>query len=192
MRTSIKAIRAFVTLRAEWVLKVWRKLDAKPVQQRQSYGRGAVFMFQGAAYNLEFTEGQRRSLQLHEGLMILITPEIPSEDNLRRMIDSWYRKQGIKIVKERSVACYSMMLGEGIPLPPITIRTMKTRWGSYSYHTKRIALALNLIKMPPGCLDYVIIHELCHIKVRHHGPDFWQMVSRYCPDYQKMRSLLKQ
>jgi predicted metal-dependent hydrolase len=85
-----------------------------------------------------------------------------------------------------------MMLAECIPLPPITIRTMKTRWGSYSYHTQQISLNQNLIKAPQICLDYVIIHELCHIKIRHHGADFWKMVSRYVPDYLKIRRLLKE
>ena len=108
------------------------------------------------------------------------------------MITHWYRKKAEEIVKERSIECHHLMQAEGIPLPPITIRSMKTRWGSYSYVTKRIALSLNLIKMPPACLDYVIIHELCHIKVRHHGPDFWRMVSRYCPNYLIERKLLKQ
>jgi hypothetical protein len=85
-----------------------------------------------------------------------------------------------------------MMQVEGIPLPPITIRPMKTRWGSYSYRTRRITLNLNLVKTPPACLDYVIVHELCHIKVRHHGPDFWRLVSRYLPDYLSERGQLKQ
>jgi predicted metal-dependent hydrolase len=108
------------------------------------------------------------------------------------MIDNWYQKQALIIFKERSTACHRMMLAECIPLPPITIRTMKTRWGSYSYHTQQISLNQNLIKAPQICLDYVIIHELCHIKIRHHGADFWKMVSRYVPDYLKIRRLLKE
>jgi hypothetical protein len=192
LRTSVKEIRAFVTLRAEWVLKVWRKFETRTTPQQQDYGRGAVFMFQGEELRLEFTTGPRRSLQIHDGLLILSAPEMLPEDAVRRMIDSWYRKQALLIVKDRSIECHRMMKGEGIPLPPIAIRSMKSRWGSYSYHTKRIALALNLIKMPTACLDYVIIHELCHIKVRHHGPVFWRMVSRYCPDYLAERRQLKQ
>jgi len=192
LRTPLKEIRAFVASRAEWVQKVWKKQDSKPIQQQCDYGHGAVFMYRGDAYSLELTKGPRRSLQLHEDLMILTAPEILSEVEVRSVIDKWYHKQAVKIVKERSVECHRMMQAEVIPLPPITIRSMKTRWGSYSYATKRIALALNLIKMPPACLDYVIIHELCHIKVRHHGPDFWEMVSRYCQGYPAARKLLKQ
>lgn len=192
LRTPVKEIRAFVTRRAEWVLKVWRKQDARPSQQQQAYGSGAVFMFQGKEYRLEFETGSRRTLHLREGFLVLTAPEIPPEETVRRMIDNWYRKQALEIVKDRSIECHRMMQGEGIPLPPITIRSMKTRWGSYSYRTRRITLNLNLVKTPAACLDYVIIHELCHIKVRHHGPDFWRMVSRYRPDYLSERRQLKQ
>jgi predicted metal-dependent hydrolase len=191
LRTPIKEIRAFVAQRGEWVVKVWKKLDARPGRQPQEYGRGAVFMFQGNAFRLELAAGPRSSLHLHDGLMVLVVPEIPSEETVRRKVDSWYRKQAIEIVKERSIECHRMMREEGIPLPPITIRSMKTRWGSYSYRTGRITLNLNLVKTPQACLEYVIIHELCHIKVRHHGPDFWQMVSRYRPDYLSEREQLK-
>jgi predicted metal-dependent hydrolase len=191
LRTPVKEIRAFVAQRGEWVVKVWKKLDAQPPRQLQEYGRGAVFMFQGSAFCLEFATGAHPSLHLHDGLLVLVVPEPPSEEVVRRMVDSWYRKQAIEIMKKRSAECHRMMDDEGIPLPPITIRSMKTRWGSYSYRTARITLNLNLVKAPPACLDYVIIHELCHIKVRHHGPDFWRMVSRYRPDYLSERSQLK-
>ncbi|MDD2735164.1 MAG: SprT family zinc-dependent metalloprotease [Desulfuromonadaceae bacterium] len=192
LRTATKEVRAFVISRVGWVLTVWKKLNKRQTPQQQGYVRGAVFMYQGEAYRLEFTKGLRRSLQLHDDLLILTSPEIPSEETIRKMITHWYRAQAVEVVKARSIECHKMMRAEGVLLPPITIRAMKTRWGSYSYATKRIALSLNLIKMPPACLDYVIIHELCHIKVRHHGPDFWQMVSCYCPNYLADRNLLKQ
>jgi predicted metal-dependent hydrolase len=191
LRTPVKEIRAFVMRRAEWVLKVWKKQDAKPGRQQQCYGSGSMFTYQGKAYQLEFEAGNRCSLHLQGGFLVLTSPGIPSEETVLRMVDSWYRKQAVEIVKERSIECHRMLQGEGIPLPPITIRPMKTRWGSYSYRTGRITLNLNLVKTPQACLDYVIIHELCHIKVRHHGPDFWRMVSRYLPGYLSERRQLK-
>lgn len=192
LRTRIKDIRAFVISRAEWIFKVWKKLELQTTKHQQDYIRGSIFMYSGEAYRLEFTTGQHSSILLYDDLMILTAPNIPSEDAVRRIITNWYRKQAVEIVKERSVDCHKMMRDQGIPLPPITIRTMKTRWGSYSYHTQRISLNQNLIKAPQECLDYVIIHELCHIKVRHHGSEFWEMVSRYVPDYLKVRLRLRQ
>lgn len=191
MRTPIKDIEAFVTSKAEWVLKIWKKLDTQPGKQQQNYSRGSVFMYQGKEFRLEFTTGLRHSLLLHDGLMILATPTMPSEETVRKLITNWYRNKAVEIVNERAIACHQIMQNEGIPLPPVTLRSMKTRWGSYSYKTQRIVLNLNLVKTPPVCLDYVIIHELCHIKVRHHGPDFWRMVSRYVPDYLEVRKLLR-
>jgi predicted metal-dependent hydrolase len=166
-------------------------LDAKPDQQEQGYGRGAAFMYQGQVYRLEFETDDCCSLRLRDGFLVLSAPETLSEEVVRTMIGDWYRKQAAEIIKERSVACHRLMQGEGIPLPPVTIRLMKTRWGSYSYRTNRITLNLNLVKAPPACLDYVIIHELCHIKIRHHRADFWRMVSRYVPDYANVRRQLK-
>jgi predicted metal-dependent hydrolase len=192
LRTDTKDVRAFVTSRVEWVLKVWKKLDKYQTPQQQGYVRGAVFMYQGEAYRLEFTKGLRRSLQLHDDLLILTSPEMPPEDTVSKMITHWYRKQAEATVNIHSIECHHLMQAEGIPLPPITIRSMKTRWGSYSYKTKRISLNQNLIKAPLTCLNYVIIHELCHIKVRHHGAIFWKMVGRYVPDYLKIRRQLKQ
>lgn len=191
MRTPIIDIKAFITSRAEWVLKIWKKLDTGPCKQQQNYSRGSVFMFQGKEFRLEFTTGPKHSLFLHDGLMMLATPMMPSDETVRKLITNWYRNKAVEIVKERAVACHQIMQSEGIQLPPVTLRSMKTRWGSYSYKTQRITLNLNLVKTPPVCLDYVIIHELCHIKVRHHGPDFWRMVSRYVPDFLEVRKLLR-
>jgi predicted metal-dependent hydrolase len=192
LRTPVKEIRSFVMKRAEWVLKVLKELNGRPTQVRQGYSRGSEFMYRGEVFSLELTKGLCRSIQLHDGLLILTTPEILPEDTVRGMIDNWYRRQALLIFKERATECHRMMSVERIPLPPITIRTMKTRWGSYSYHTQRISLNQNLIKAPQKYLDYVIIHELCHIKARHHGADFWKMVSRYVPDYLIIRRQLKQ
>jgi predicted metal-dependent hydrolase len=191
LHTSAKDVRKFVQNKAEWVLKIWIKLDTRSTKAEQDYGRGAFFMYLGQAYRLEFVTGQGSSLFLHDGFLMMTVPEILTEEMVRKRIDAWYRKQAMEVVKERSVACHRMMHDQGFPLPRITIRPMKTRWGSYSYRTGRITLNLNLIKAPHACLDYVIIHELCHIKVRHHGPEFWRMVSRYVPNYLEVRNQLK-
>jgi predicted metal-dependent hydrolase len=191
IRTPVNEVRKFVQHRAGWVLKVWKKLGTRTTKLQQDFGRGAVFMYRGEPYRLEFTLGQDSSIFLHDGLLIMTVPEILPEETVRKRIEVWYRKQAIEIVKERSAECHLMMSDQGIQLPYIAIRSMRTRWGSYSYRTQRITLNLNLVKTPQVCLDYVIIHELCHIKIRHHGPDFWRMVGRYMPDYLEIRNQLK-
>jgi predicted metal-dependent hydrolase len=192
LRTSVTEIRRFVTMKAAWVIKVWERQDARPVERQQSYQDGALFLLQGRKYELRLGECEHSSLELVGDFLILSAPHPRSEQTIRRQIDVWYRKQAIETVQERFIHCHHLMQQERIPLPPVTIRSMKTRWGSYSYRTRRVSLNLHLIKAPTACLDYVIIHELCHIKLRHHGADFWALVERYVPDYRSIRIQLRQ
>lgn len=191
LRTPVAEIRDFVIRRAAWVMKVWKKLDDAPPEQRQRYESGALFLLQGKAYRLEIEAGGKYAVDIRDGLLVVTAPEMPTEEKICQLVDGWYRRQAVELFRERAIACHLMMQAEGIPLPPVTIRPMKTRWGSYSYRTRRITLNLALVKAPSACLDYVIIHELCHIKVRHHGPAFWQMVERYAPDHRALSKRLR-
>jgi predicted metal-dependent hydrolase len=190
LRTSLGDIRDFVSRRATWVAKVWRELDSRPPCPSQNYDSGATFMFQGRGYALTLVRGTAGPVVLKGDLLILAVPDDQDAPNIRRLIDTWYRDQAQIIFRAREIDCHRRMEAEGFPLPPIVIRPMKSRWGSYSYRTGRITLNLNLIKVLPACLDYVIIHELSHMKFRHHGPDFWRFVERYAPNHVKLRKLL--
>lgn len=190
LRTTLQEIRDFVTQRGAWVVKAWERMDARPARQPRVYRDGALILLLGESWPLEIRTGDQEAVLLLDGRLQVTTRECSSKTAIRRLIDSWYRQQALELVRTRAVRCHLLMQPEGILLPPISIRSMKTRWGSYSYRTGRITLNLNLIKAPLACLDYVIIHELCHIKVRHHGPDFWSMVERYIPDYRDIRKQL--
>lgn len=104
--------------------------------------------------------------------------------------DNFYKKQAKLIYLQRLNNIYSQ-IEEDIPYPALKIRNMKTRWGVCNVKTKTITLNLELIKMPEKYLDYVIIHELCHLKHPNHSKDFWNMVSKYGPLYKKIRKEMK-
>lgn len=189
--TPQASIRDFVIRKAGWILKVWARIGQLPPRDLLSYEEGTPIPLLGEVYPLAFREGGRKSVTISEGKLLLISPEPVTAEEIRLMIEGWYRKQAREIIPHRLAACHSQMSPERIPLPPFTVRPMKSRWGSYSYRSSRVCLNLHLLSAPPACLDYVIIHELCHIKVRHHGPDFWALVERYAPDYRIARDLLK-
>ena len=73
----------------------------------------------------------------------------------------------------------------------VTITKAKTRWGSCSYKNS-ISLSLFLVKLPEDVIDYVIIHELCHIKHKSHNKSFWQAVQKCCPEYKKKIQTLRE
>lgn len=192
LRTPLYAIREFVTRQAPWIARTWEKIDSQAPAFVQSYANGAPFLFQGDECRLALERGPREAVQIRDGSLVVATPEGPSPDRLAALVDGWYRERAAEVFRERLIACHGRMEQERIALPPVMIRSMKSRWGSYSYRTRRITLNLNLIRLPRACLDYVIIHELCHVKVRHHGPAFWRLVERYFPDHAEARRQLRE
>lgn len=191
LRTPLHAIREFVARQAAWIARTREKIDRQPAAAPQSYANGAIFLFRGGEYRLALAQGPLEEVQIREGALVVTLPDEPSPSRLARLVHAWYREQASEVFQGRLIECHRRMQLEGTPLPPLVIRPMKSRWGSYSYRTRRINLNLNLIKLPLACLDYVIVHELCHVTVRHHGPGFWRLVARHCPDYAELRRQLR-
>lgn len=79
----------------------------------------------------------------------------------------------------------------GVKAGKIAYRNMKTRWGSCQPSTGRICINVRLALYPPECLEYVVVHELCHLLVRGHGPDFYALMDRYMPDWKRRRARLR-
>jgi predicted metal-dependent hydrolase len=139
-------------------------------------------------YPLEVCSGDKASATFIAGCIHVTTKGEPTAENVRRLLDRWYRAQAEIVFRERLAACH-LRMPKGIPLPPLRIRPMKTRWGSFSPQG-RVTLNLWLVTMPVDCLDYVILHELCHFRIRGHGPRFWNLLERFLPDHRQRRKEL--
>lgn len=105
--------------------------------------------------------------------------------------DKWYKKQLIEIFNSRLLYNFSLF-EECDNCPSLKIRTMKTRWGVYNRIKHSITLNSQLLGYDYEKIDYVIIHELSHIIHFDHSKDFWNLVSKYCPNYKRIRKELKE
>ena len=105
-------------------------------------------------------------------------------------LEKWLKKETKKVFQKRLDDLYNKY-EENIPYPGLRIRKMKTRWGVCNKKTKVVTLNSELIKYSIDKLDYVIIHELSHFLYFDHSPNFWKQVSKYCPNYKKIRKDLK-
>jgi len=108
-----------------------------------------------------------------------------------KMLERWYKDEIVKIFDERYVYVFNHFK-ENIKSPILKIRTMKTRWGVYNRKNHTITLNSKLIEYDIDKIDYVIIHELSHIIHFDHSRDFWNLVSKYCKDYKKIRKEMKE
>ncbi len=106
-------------------------------------------------------------------------------------LEKWYAKETKKIFMEHyDEQCERFQ--EDITVPTLKIRTMKTRWGVYNKKNHSITLNSHLMEYSLDKLDYVIIHELSHIIHFDHSKYFWELVSKYCPNYKQIRKELKE
>ncbi len=118
-------------------------------------------------------------------LIITIPPDCIEKPE--ELFEIWLRKLAKKFLVER----VSKISGDlHFKIGRISIRGQKTRWGSCS-SKGNLSFNYNLLRFRKDVIDYVIIHELCHMKEMNHSPKFWNLVGEYCPDYKNLRKELK-
>ncbi len=109
----------------------------------------------------------------------------------KRKLELWYQKEMKKIFEGRLQYWYQIF-EECIPTPKLKIRNMKTRWGVCNKRDNSVTLNSRLMEYDQTKLDYVIVHELSHFVHFNHSADFWNLVSKYCPNYKQIRKSLKE
>ena len=107
-----------------------------------------------------------------------------------KMLEKWYKKETKRIFQEHLDTYYNLF-EEKIPYPKLKIRKMKTRWGVCNIRDNSVTLNSELMKYTTDKLDYVIVHELSHFIHFNHQKGFWNLVSKYCKDYKKIRKELR-
>lgn len=111
--------------------------------------------------------------------------------NDKKKLDLFLKKETLKIFSERLNICYNKF-EEDIQIPELKIRKMKAKWGYCKKEGSIIMLNSELIKYNYSEIDYVIIHELCHLLEFNHSANFWKYVKKYKPDYKINKKVLKE
>lgn len=130
------------------------------------------------------SNGSKGSVQL-EGTTFNIKTTLQS--TARTLLTNWFRTQAQELFTERT-HYWSKVL----KLSPthLDIRSQKTRWGSCSTKTGALHFNWKVLMAPSEIIDYLIVHELCHLQVPNHSSDFWQLVQTFLPDYKLRRRWL--
>jgi predicted metal-dependent hydrolase len=188
--TTLETIRTFIFRRGAWIKRSWRDFEQYlPKQPPRRYINGETHRYLGRQYRLKAIQGEPDAVKCLRGYLWVETKDEPTPEKVKKLLDRWYRSQAKVIFRDRLIACLEKARKEKIPFPLLTVRTMVSRWGSASA-SGRITLNLRLIMVPKECIDYVILHELCHLKFKHHGPQFWRLLERLMPDYEQRRKKL--
>lgn len=175
--------------RAPWIQKQVRKF-AK-VQRQDSireFISGENIFYLGRQYRLKVLKGEP-SVKLVGKFLMLTLPNKEDKKHASQLIEDWYMHHAVKKLNDRFSLLSEISKKEKIKFNKLYIKPIQKRWGSCT-KLGNITLNVNLIKVPVDCIDYVIIHELCHLKYLNHSPKFYRLLDKYSPNWKKLQEKL--
>lgn len=162
--------------------------EAQPVSEKQ-FVSGEAFSYLGRNYRLKVEKGAFQPVRLIGGRLVVTVPEGKEQPHMiRNALVRWYKRQAENKLAEK-VKRYSPMVG--VEPTSVTVRSFKSRWGSCTAKG-RVELNWRIMMAPNSCVDYVVVHELCHLKQHDHSAEFWKEVRRVMPEYDHSKEWLKQ
>ena len=177
-------IQSIIDSKAEWIKKSKVRLAKKyPVQQPKTFKPGDTFWYLGRQYPLRLTDHQRPPLDL-DGAFLLSKS---ARDRAKEVFIEWYREETRSITQrliDQYIKQHHFKVGQ------VRITSARTRWGSCS-SKNNLNFTYRLCMAPLSVVEYVVLHELAHLKHRNHSKAFWDSVAVLKPDYKKDKAWLK-
>lgn len=193
IESDLVAVEVRVLKRAAWILRQQQQYKTYAVAKAlpRRYVSGESFAYLGRHYRLKLIEDQVRRVVLSRGYLTVSVPDTTDKSLVSDLLERWYRGHAQRVFAERLAINYPRVGFLGILYPTLTIREMKSRWGSCTPSGKLI-LNLKLIQVPKPLIDYVIVHELCHLKQHNHSSSFYTLLDRIQPGWREQRQLLNE
>lgn len=180
---STAAARAFAESHAAWLERQLQRLDTQPTESAP-WHVGLEMLFRGEMVRLEAGVGDRSGTVRFADQFLSVGD--PAE-NLRPAIEKHLRRLAERELPPRVFELASL---HQLTIRRVTVRDQKSRWGSCSRH-RTISLNWRLLQAPPFVRDYIILHELMHLRQMNHSARYWQEVERVCPAYRTAEIWLK-
>jgi len=183
-------ISAKVAKRRKWILTQRQNFKVmNSVRSAPRYVTGATHRYLGRQYRLKVFTGEMPGVLL-KGAYFMVTAQGGDPLEVRKLLEKWFRSragdQFAKRVDEWAPWCEK----RGLPRPGMKLLKMSKRWGSAG-PDGRIFLNPELVHMPSRCIDYVVIHEICHLRHPNHGPQFHRLLTSLMPDWRSVKERLE-
>jgi len=187
---SMEQVLSHLKRRAAWIARQRRHFGQyQPLPAPKRFVAGETHLYLGRQYRLRIRKSADTSVKLSGQFFQVQLPEPSTPQDVEALLVGWYRDHALQVFGDRLRRCASRIRTLEHHEIGVQIRSMKRRWGSCS-KAGVITLNLELIKTPLHCVEYVIMHELCHLKVHDHGPAFFRLLGRCMPDWQSRKERL--
>lgn len=172
--------------KSNWILS---KLEAREANQIEKieWVDGEHLLYLGQDIQLKLVSNVKKSTRFENAELVIHAPEANDHTVCSRMVLMWYKKQAF-LDFSRRLEILSAKLG--VPTPPLTLSNAQSRWGSCNSRGE-VRLSWRLLQAPPNIINYVICHELAHLKQMNHSPKFYAVLESLFPNYKAAEKELK-
>jgi predicted metal-dependent hydrolase len=179
---ALREAASFVRRERDWVL---RQLDTLAIVGDSTLSDGAKVPYLGDTLVVSITPGTaNRVRRAGDKLHVTLTEGTPAH----AAVESWYRREARHVLRERALLHAATL---GVEIGRIAIKDTRSRWGSCS-SKGNLNFSWRLLLAPDAVMDYVVAHEVAHLRELNHSPRFWAIVAHICPTYRTQRSWLRQ
>ena len=184
---SEKSIENFIRLNLGWIKKQQEKFENQPRMTERQYVSGETYYIWGKQYFLIFQDSKKRFFKIDGNNIILGMKRDTTSEQREKYVREEYRKI-LTDQLNRLIPKWEQITG--LYCDSFKTKYMTTKWGTCNSKAKRIWINLQMIEKPLECLEYLILHELVHLKVKNHGKDFTNEMDKFMPEWKEKRNIL--
>ena len=187
LEVSDDAIIAFASSRLSWIKAQIATFKKQERESKREYVSGESFYLFGKSYLLNTIQANKNKLEISNDRIIFSLKKDVTNQKKANFVANWYRKQLRKELKK----LLEIWQAKTYLIPASwQIKNMKTKWGSCTKNKAKLWFNLQLAKKPIECIEYVVLHELIHLKVEKHNNEFKNLMHQYMPDWQERKARL--
>lgn len=187
---DVDNVERILRKRLPWIRRQRRAIETLPPPPApRQWVSGETHRYLGRQYRLKLVAGRESTVKLLGAYIDVTSPNLSDRRAIQKLVEAWYRQRARALVIDRANRLLRATTWLEISeLPPIVFRALSHRWASTT--TKKITFNPDVVKLSSGCLDYVIAHELVHLRIQNHSPAYWRMLGRVMPDWKKWKDKL--
>ena len=180
-----------VLKKADWILKHQATFASRPAPApARRFEAGSAHFYQGRPYQLRQATAARLGVAVEGDELVLTAPTPLAPAQAEGLLHAWYAHQARRLFAESLERVWPRFAAFNLTRPTLVVRAMRSRWGSCTPRTGRIRLSPELVRARPECLDYVLLHECCHLLVGDHSLAFYALQTRLLPDWERWKAEL--
>lgn len=178
-----------VRKRAGWISRQLAEFERyRPRSPARQYINGESHLYLGRQYRLKLLKGASTGVKLTQGQLQVTLAGQPHQERVKALLHRWYLDSARTAFSEVLDVCLPRF--KGVDRPLLIARAMRSRWGSLS-RAGTMTLNVDLVRAPRRCIEYVVVHELCHAKCRDHDARFFKLLGRVMPDWEQRKQKLE-